>query len=115
MSIVQYNQLHWEKIHYVPKQLEMNSSSLSTNRNSRHTQVTVPRSATSTRFEYLMGHRLPVLQMNHKLPVLQIYHNLPVLPTYRKLKLHHVTYQIFMGFANHTVTTGGILIPHVIS
>ena len=110
----------------------MNCNNLSTNRNSRHIQAIVPRSGTSTRFEYVLGYKLPVLQIYaklsvlqiyqtlsvmqiyHKLSVLQIYHKLtvlkmyqtlPVLQTYRQLKLHHVTYQIFTGSANHTVTT----------
>jgi hypothetical protein len=62
----------------------MNYSNLSANRNSRHIQVTVPRSATSTRFEYLLDHKLSVLQIYHKLPVEQMHQNLPVLQIYNK-------------------------------
>ena len=87
MSIVQDNQLYWDKIHYVPKQLKMKCSNLFTNRNSRHTQAIVPRSAISTRFECLLGYKLSVLQIHHKLPVLQIHHKLAYLQTYHKLPI----------------------------
>jgi hypothetical protein len=45
----------------------MNYSHLSTDRNSKYLPTTVPRSATSTGQEYLLGHNVSVLQIRHKL------------------------------------------------